>query len=238
MKLGAQLDPISPISLTGIVDVYNTPAGRVARKWPVKAKQPRTPTQEAHWKRIREMNQWFHSLPGWYVSNAKLLNTPPAYTWYDMLMRSYWYIPIRYNKTVYDSGPHWFSAWWWDDQVPPNKIYGIVLAEGKYSPMEVSRFLYLPNSTGHVIPLQWENIGLKCVKGKKSKTIYAWDETPYSTRAGINYKDLEWFITIAKGEPEPVQIQRYYRQFTSTGTRYHPSGSPYLLQTYVFHALY
>lgn len=71
MKLGAQLDLVSPVSLVGIVDVYNTPGGRVARKWPVKVKQPRTPAQQAHWARVRAVNAWYHALPAWWISKAK-----------------------------------------------------------------------------------------------------------------------------------------------------------------------
>ena len=206
MKLGPGLDLIETVTLHGIVDVYKMNGMRVARKWPTKPKQPRTPAQEAHWAKIRAANNWFHTLPGWWKSAWKNCNTPKGYSWYDLCMSSWWALWDWWPQPIAESGPT-FGGWWdWTDPTHTKKQCGIKFSPAAtwYTEMYYPTWTTIPGT--NYIPLNWFQTGWKCYRGKKRKPIWKWDSTGYSSfKSGVVLWDTWWF-TLYAGEPQPIQL--------------------------------
>jgi len=90
MILGQALDLATPVSLTGIVDVYDSYGRRIARKWPTRQHRGFSAEQLAHQACFRKSIIWRKNLPGWYIKWWKSVNPPPGYSYDDCLRRLFW----------------------------------------------------------------------------------------------------------------------------------------------------
>ena len=233
MKLGPGLDLIEPIPLHGIVDVYDTVGGRIARKWPVKAKQPRTAKQQAHWERVRQANLWYHALPGWWISAWKYINPPKYYSWHDRCMMSWWRFYEKWPVQLTEGGPH-FRGWWdWADEEHTMKKVGLKFPNFNYYMWEMQNpYKYFPD-TARYIPLKWYQAGWKCYRGKKSIPIWEWDYTDWNKDAiGAGGPD-GFYLTLYSGEPRPMLILNSWSlEDYPTYTTYPRSGM-FLITDYI-----
>ena len=210
MILGPGLDLIETVTLHGVVDVYNMNGQRVARKWPVKGKQPRTAKQEAHWAKIRRMNEVFHACGGWFVTMMKQFNTPKGYSWYDLAMHGLWYnwYMLEYAEV---KEPCTITGFWnWTNPEHTSKTYGVKLMSsgpGTHRPM-IGGVIWYDNFSGRADPIRWIQTGWKCYRGKKRKPLFVLDLKQFE-----HHMPLEWsageaatYMPLWIGESKPINL--------------------------------
>ena len=226
MKLGPGLDLIETVTLHGVVDVYKMNGQRVARKWPVKAKQPRTAKQLAHWAKVRAINKFWHDAPGWWTSWMKSFNPPKGYSWYDMAMIALWTNDTIRYVGVSPDGPPYKGAWNWADAEHTQKKWGISIpADPAYDGMHYF-MLTRENTSGHVEPIKWTHVGWKCYRGKKRKPLYQADISDYNIILPYRLYGTTcgYMQDCGTGEPTPIDLLLGWRTTPGAHTYFQPWG--------------
>ena len=233
MKLGPGLDLIEPIPLHGVVDIYDMNGLRIARKWPVKQKQPRTAKQKAHWERVRQANLWYHALPGWWVSAWKHINPPKYYSWHDRCMMSWWRFYEKWPVQLTAGGPH-FQGWWeWANEEHTQKKCGLKFPNFNYYMWEMRNPYHIFTDSGNYIPLKWYRRGWKCYRGKKSIPIWEWDASDYSSFfTGVGGPG-PFYLTLYYGEPRPIQLVNGYSFWEWPEQIFYPRSGLFLITYYI-----